>query len=113
MRLASVLVALNLLSIILIGADTDPFIGKWMLNCEKSQSTQPRPKSVIRSYQQSGNGVRVQKYGWTSTAREPAWITSPATTVMIIRFAPRKVRPSLSHDRIRIPSRASQEGRQS
>ncbi len=71
MRLAKVLVALNLLSIILMGADPDPFVGKWILNWEKSRSTQPRPKSVIRRYQQSGNGVRVQE-AWVDASGKKA-----------------------------------------
>jgi hypothetical protein len=60
-RLAKVLVVWNLLSIILAAAEPDPFIGKWMLNWARSQSTQPQPKSVVRSYRPSGNGVRVQE----------------------------------------------------
>jgi hypothetical protein len=61
MRLAKVLVVLNLFSIILGGAEPDPFIGKWMLNWAKSLSTHLRPRMVVRSYQQSGKGVRVQE----------------------------------------------------
>lgn len=61
MRLAKVLVVLNLFSIILGGAEPDPFIGKWILNWARSQSTHLRPRSVIRRYRQSENGVRVQE----------------------------------------------------
>ena len=61
MRVARAFVALNLFSSVLMAAEPDPFLGKWMLNWEKSQSTQPRPKTVTRRYQKSGNGVKVQE----------------------------------------------------
>jgi len=60
-RTARMLVSLTALSLIAFGADRDPFFGKWKLNWEKSQSTQPRPKSAIRSYHPSGSGVRVRE----------------------------------------------------
>jgi hypothetical protein len=58
---ANLIVSLTLLSTFLLGAEPDPFIGKWKLNWEKCQSPQPRPKSVIRTYRASGDGVRVQE----------------------------------------------------
>jgi hypothetical protein len=60
-RAAGILVSLSLLTIIGSGADPDPFFGKWKLNWDKSQSTQPRPRSAIRSYHPSGLGVRVRE----------------------------------------------------
>jgi hypothetical protein len=60
-RLAKVFVSLSLLSMMLFGAEDDPFLAKWRLNWEKSHSSQPQPKSVTRSYRKSGNGVRVQE----------------------------------------------------
>ena len=61
MRLARILISLTALSMPLFGADPDPFFGKWLLNWAKSHSPQPQPKSAIRKYQKSGNGVRVQE----------------------------------------------------
>ncbi len=61
MRRAGLVVFLSLLSTSLVGAEPDPFIGKWKLNWEKSQSPQARPKSVVRTYRASGGGVRVQE----------------------------------------------------
>jgi hypothetical protein len=60
-RLFKLVLAFALLAIVLFGAEPDPFIGKWKLNWAKSHSSQPRPKSVVRSYQRSGKGVRVQE----------------------------------------------------
>ena len=68
MRRTNFLAFLILLSISLFGATPDPFIGKWKLNWEKSHSSHPRPKSVIRSYRQSGSGVRVQET-WASRSK--------------------------------------------
>ena len=61
MRLARVVASLTMLSIALFGAESDPFIGKWRLNWEKSHSSQGPPKSAVRTYHKSGNGVRVQE----------------------------------------------------
>jgi hypothetical protein len=48
-----------LLSGFLLGANTDPVIGRWKLNWEKSQSEGAPPKSVIRKYGKWGDGFRV------------------------------------------------------
>uniref|UniRef100_Q020F6 Lipocalin-like domain-containing protein n=1 Tax=Solibacter usitatus (strain Ellin6076) TaxID=234267 RepID=Q020F6_SOLUE len=61
MRAAAIFVSLTVLTIIGCGAEPDPFFGKWKLNWEKSQSTQSRPRSAIRSYHPSGSGVRVRE----------------------------------------------------
>jgi hypothetical protein len=46
---------------IAFGADPDPFIGRWKLNWDKSHSSDAKPKSAVRSYKKSGNGVRVSE----------------------------------------------------
>jgi len=61
-RAARILVSLSVLTIIGSGAEPDPFFGKWKLNWDKSQSTQPRPKSAVRTYHPAaGSGVRVRE----------------------------------------------------
>jgi hypothetical protein len=46
---------------IAFGADPDPFIGRWKLNWDKSHSSDAKPKSAVRNYKKSGNGVRVSE----------------------------------------------------
>lgn len=46
---------------IAFGADPDPFIGTWKLNWDKSRSSDAKPKTAVRSYKKSGNGVRVSE----------------------------------------------------
>jgi hypothetical protein len=50
-----------LLSGLLLGANTDPVIGRWKLNWEKSQSEGGAPKSVIRTYATFRDGFRVSE----------------------------------------------------
>jgi hypothetical protein len=50
-----------LLSGLLLGANTDPVIGRWKLNWEKSQSEGAAPKSVIRAYAKFRDGFRVSE----------------------------------------------------
>jgi hypothetical protein len=50
-----------LLSGLLLGANTDPVIGRWRLNWEKSQSEGAAPKSVIRTYAKFRDGFRVSE----------------------------------------------------
>ena len=50
-----------LLSGLLLGAATDPVIGRWKLNWGKSQSEGAAPKSVIRTYAKSRDGFRVSE----------------------------------------------------
>jgi hypothetical protein len=50
-----------LLSGLLLGANTDPVIGRWKLNWGKSQSEGAAPKSVIRTYAKSRDGFRVSE----------------------------------------------------
>jgi hypothetical protein len=50
-----------LLSGLLLGANTDPVIGRWKLNWEKSQSEGAAPKSVIRTYAKFREGFRVSE----------------------------------------------------
>jgi hypothetical protein len=45
----------------LCGADPDPFIGTWKLNWEKSRSSEEKPKSAVRTYKKSSNGIRVSE----------------------------------------------------
>ena len=61
MRPVGILVSLTVLSTLVLAAGPDPFFGKWKLNWEKSHSSQPRPKTAIRSYHPSGSGVRVRE----------------------------------------------------
>jgi hypothetical protein len=46
---------------LLLGADTDPVMGRWKLNWEKSQSEGAAPKSVIRTYTKFRDGFRVSE----------------------------------------------------
>src|ERR1700739_2744626 len=50
-----------LLSGLLVGANTDPVIGRWKLNWDKSQSEGAAPKSVIRTIAKSRDGYRVSE----------------------------------------------------
>ena len=50
-----------LLSGLLLGTNTDPVIGRWKLNWEKSQSEGAAPKSVIRKYSNFRDGFRVSE----------------------------------------------------
>jgi hypothetical protein len=50
-----------LLSGLLLGANTDPAIGRWKLNWQKSQSEGAAPKSVIRKYAKFRDGFRVSE----------------------------------------------------
>ena len=50
-----------LLSCLLLGANTDPVIGRWKLNWEKSQSEGATLKSVIRAYAKFHDGFRVSE----------------------------------------------------
>jgi hypothetical protein len=50
-----------LLSGLLLGANSDPVIGRWRLNWEKSQSKGSAPKSVIRTYAKFHDGFRVSE----------------------------------------------------
>ena len=50
-----------LLSGLLLGANTDPVIGRWKLNWDKSQSEGAAPKSVIRTYAKFRDGFRVSE----------------------------------------------------
>jgi hypothetical protein len=50
-----------LLSGILVGANSDPAIGRWRLNWERSQSEGTAPKSVIRTYAKFHDGFRVSE----------------------------------------------------
>jgi hypothetical protein len=61
MRLTIFVLSLCLLPIFLFGGEPDPFVGKWKLNWERSHSSQPQPKSVVRMYQLVKNGVRVRE----------------------------------------------------
>ena len=63
MRLVRTLLTV-LLSGLLLGANTDPVIGRWKLNWEKSQSEGAAPKSVIRTYAKSRDGFKVSEV-WT------------------------------------------------
>ena len=61
MRPATIPLLTLLLSGILLGANTDPVIGRWKLNWEKSQSEGAAPKSVIRRYAKFRDGFRVSE----------------------------------------------------
>ena len=61
MRLAGILLFLNLLSVLAAGADTDLAVGRWKLNWARSHSIGPAPKSVIRSYANTADGVNVSE----------------------------------------------------
>ena len=47
--------------LLLSGAEPDPFLGKWKLNWDKSHSAGPAPKSAVRTYRKSGEGVHVSE----------------------------------------------------
>ena len=64
MRILTLAVLLCNAVLSLSGADLDPFIGKWKLNWDKSKTSDPAPKSVIRSYSPVGKGVTVDEV-WT------------------------------------------------
>ena len=62
MRLTASLTLLTILPLLnLSAADPDPFLGKWKLNWDKSHSSEPQPKSAIRTYRSAKNGVRVSE----------------------------------------------------
>ena len=62
MRLAVSLTVLALLPLLnLSAADPDPFLGKWKLNWDKSHSSEPKPKSAVRTYKSAASGVRVSE----------------------------------------------------
>lgn len=61
MRLTYLLLLSMVLTGAAFGADADPFLGKWKLNWGKSHSTDDAPKSAIRTYRKSGQGVRVSE----------------------------------------------------
>ena len=61
MRVRNILVAVNFVSALMFGADPDLVIGKWKLNWEKSRCHDPAPRSVVRTYHKSGNGVHVSE----------------------------------------------------
>src|SRR5215470_10398413 len=50
-----------LLSGLLLGSNTDPVIGRWKLNWQKSQSEGAAPKSVIRTYAKWRDGFRISE----------------------------------------------------
>jgi hypothetical protein len=50
-----------LLSGLLLGANSDPVIGRWRLNWAKSQSEGTAPKRVIRTYAKFHDGFRVSE----------------------------------------------------
>jgi hypothetical protein len=58
MRFVRIPLLAVLLSALLLGANTDPVIGRWKLNWEKSHSEGAAPKSVIRTYSKSRDGFR-------------------------------------------------------
>jgi hypothetical protein len=61
MGLARILLSLNLLSVVATGADADYVLGRWKLNWQRSHSSGPVPKSVIRTYATAADGVRVSE----------------------------------------------------
>jgi hypothetical protein len=62
MRIPGILILFSLSCVAALnGADKDPFLGKWKLNWEKSNSSDPKPKSATRTYKQSGSSVRVSE----------------------------------------------------
>jgi hypothetical protein len=61
MRLTYLLLLSTVLAVAAFGADADPFLGKWKLNWGKSHSADEAPKSAIRKYRKSGEGVRVSE----------------------------------------------------
>jgi hypothetical protein len=61
MRIARSCIVVFSWAAIAFGADPDPFIGRWKLNWDKSHSSDAKPKSALRSYKKSGNGVRVSE----------------------------------------------------
>jgi hypothetical protein len=61
MRLVKISLLTVLLSGLLVGANTDPVIGRWKLNWEKSQSEGAAPKSVVRTYAKSRDGYKVSE----------------------------------------------------
>ncbi len=61
MRLARFLLSLNLLSVLASGANTDHVIGRWKLNWARSHSTGAAPKSAIRTYATTADGVKVSE----------------------------------------------------
>ena len=68
MRLVRIPLLTILLSGLLPGANTDPVIGRWKLNWDKSQSEGAAPTSVIRKYAKSGDGFRVSQV-WKDQGR--------------------------------------------
>jgi hypothetical protein len=61
MRFARILFLSMSVAAVMLGADTDPFLGSWKLNWGKSHSSGPAPKSAVRKYTKSGAGVRVRE----------------------------------------------------
>ena len=61
MRLVRIPLLMVFLSSLLPAASTDPVIGRWKLNWDKSQSEGAAPKSVIRTYAKSRDGFRVSE----------------------------------------------------
>ncbi|HKE26867.1 MAG TPA: hypothetical protein VKB88_31155 [Bryobacteraceae bacterium] len=62
-----------LLSGLFLGADTDPVIGRWKLNWEKSQSEGAAPKSVVRTYAKFRDGFRVSEV-WRGAGRTTKFV---------------------------------------
>lgn len=50
-----------------LAADSDRVLGTWKLNWAASHSRSEKPKSVTRTYRQSGNGTRVTEL-WVDAA---------------------------------------------
>jgi hypothetical protein len=61
MRLARLFLLFTLTGAATFGADSDPFLGKWKLNWGRSRSAEQAPRSAVRKYTKSGEGVRVSE----------------------------------------------------
>jgi hypothetical protein len=73
MRTLRIALLTVLLSGLLLGADTDPVIGRWKLNWEKSQSEGAAPKSVVRTYAKFRDGFRVSEV-WRGDGRTTKFV---------------------------------------
>jgi hypothetical protein len=61
MRVILGLALFTMSPLLLSGAEPDPFLGKWKLNWDKSHSLSSAPKSAVRKYSKSGDGVHVSE----------------------------------------------------
>lgn len=61
MAAARIPLLMVMLSAVLLGANTDPVIGRWQLNWEKSHAEGAAPKSAIRTYSQLRDGFKVSE----------------------------------------------------